>query len=128
MSKTPTTINKVEYNPSTYYVVSYHWSYYADGITARNVSTVIYTGNEEHSGFVDRKSASEVVKILKANDRKAMKAFKKSGRYAAGSQGGTYKVSRGDKLKKAISDVSEASVYKIGEWQWRNYSEMPYKY
>ena len=94
-------------NPSNYYILSYRWSYYADGVCGRNTNHGVWV-NEDDQGYPDRVDAQEIVKRMKKEDREAMKYYSKSGHIGSkGTQGGTYKIVKGSRFLKALDKFAD---------------------
>jgi len=109
-------------DPKKYYVVSYVWSQFAEGITGFNYSFLVYTG--DGNGF-ERKDATvfknEIKKEIKASHREGTRGKKNYGCGIPGSTGGIQISVKGDKLEAVLDDVRNATYHKHASFHFKKF-------
>ena len=101
-----------EIDPKRYYIVSYEWDRFAEGITGTDNSFTVCIA--EGNGY-ERKNATvlknKMVKDTKSRNKRNTKGKKNYGCGIVGSCGGTYESVRGNKLEETLEEMKRALSY-----------------
>ena len=101
-----------EIDPNRYYIVSYEWDRFAEGVTGSDHSFTVCIS--EGNGY-ERKDATvmknKMVRAIKARNKRNTKGKKNYGCGIVGSCGGTYKSVRGSKLEETLEEMKVALSY-----------------